>query len=329
MNSQPSNPPKDRAGLRILLSLFTLTGCILMVAGLGVHYWEDLSLPISFSRPTDEPTSTIQPTQPDHTPTPVITSSPTETFTPTPVPYTIELNPKDQAEMVLIAAGEFTMGSDANTDLYFWGAEGPAHAVLLDSFLIYRTEVTNAMYQVCVEAKACPRPAQVFSATRADYFQNPQYANHPVIYVSWVGALAYCQWADAKLPTEAQWEKAARGTDGRLFPWGDNTSASALANFASQDTVVTGNYPQGVSPYGVLDMAGNVLEWVNDRFQAGYYSLSPYENPIGPAGTDRRVIRGGAWHHTDLSALRVVARASLKESYTGNDIGFRCVVPSP
>lgn len=300
-----------------------------MVVGLGVYYWEDFSPQFSFSRPIAEITSTILPTKIRDTPTLAFTPSPTQTFTPTPVPYTIELNPKDQAEMVLILSGEFTMGSDANTDPYFWGAEGPAHVILLDSFYIYRTEVTNAMYQACVDAKACPKPAQVFSATRDDYFQNPQYAKYPVIYVSWVGALSYCQWADAKLPTEAQWEKAARGTDGRLFPWGDNTPVFSLANFNSQDTAVTGNYPQGVSPYGVLDLAGNVLEWVNDRFQSDYYSISPYENPIGPAGTDRRVIRGGAWHHSDISALRVVARASLRESYTGNDVGFRCVVPSP
>lgn len=318
---------KSYKGLGYLFSSFVATGCILMAGG-AVFLWRDFGSVYVINQPArEEPVNTIvaPPTEKIFIPSP----SPTDTLTPTVIPYTIQINTKDNAEMVLVPSGEFTMGSDQKSDPYFWGAEGPEHTVFLDSYYIYRTEVTNAMYQECVNAKACPKPAQVFSATHADYFVNPQYSKYPVIYVSWTGALSYCQWAIAKLPTEAQWEKAARGTDGRLFPWGNDTPTSSLLSFNSRDTAEIGSFPQGVSPYGALDMAGNVLEWVNDRFQSGYYSVSPLENPIGPAGTDRRVIRGGAWHHSDISALRTVARASLKESYTGNDIGFRCVIPSP
>lgn len=261
--------------------------------------------------------------------TPTIMSTPTSQPTETPIPYVTEINSPDQAEMVLISSGEFRMGSDANTDPYFWGAEGPRHIVYLDDYYIYRNEVTTAMYQTCVAAKACPKPSQVMSATREVYYGNPEFADFPVIYVSWVGAASYCKWAGGNLPTEAQWEKAARGTDVRLFPWGDEPPSSGTANFNARDTVQVGSFSQGISPYGAFDMSGNVLEWVFDRFQAGFYSTSPLENPVGPAGGNRRVIRGGAWHHTDASALRVVARASMNEAYTGNDIGFRCVATLP
>ena len=320
---------KSYKGLGYLFSSFILMGCILMTFG-AVFLWRDFGSAYFINQPIkEEPVNTTiappPPTQTLFVPSP----SPTDTLTPTVIPYTITINTKDNAEMVLVSSGEFTMGSDSKTDPYFWGAEGPSHTVSLDSYYIYRTEVTNAMYQACVDVKACPKPAQILSATRDDYFVNPQYSNYPVIYVSWVGAVSYCKWVEAKLPTEAQWEKAARGADSRVFPWGNDAPTASLLNFNSGDTTEIGSFPQGVSPYGALDMAGNVLEWVNDRFQSDYYSISPLENPIGPAGTDRRVIRGGAWHHADISALRTVARASLKESYTGNDIGFRCVVPSP
>lgn len=308
--------------------LFMGTGVVLMMVGAGILRREYSPVP-TFSQSKETTTSTLEKVLVQETPQPTFTPQPTPTTTKTAIPYTIELNPKDQAEMILIPAGEFIMGSDAGTDPYFWGAEGPEHTVKLDTYLIYRTEVTNAMYQACVDAKACPRPERTFSATRESYFGNPQFSNYPVIYVSWTGALSYCQWADAKLPTEAQWEKASRGNDQRLFPWGDDIPNALLAHFNAQDTTEVGMYPEGASPFGILDMAGNVLEWVNDRFQAGYYSISPPENPPGPAGTNRRVIRGGAWHHTDISALRTVARASLVENYTGNDIGFRCAVSAP
>ena len=231
----------------------------------------------------------------------------------------------DGAALIFIPAGEFTMGSNANVDPYFWGAEGPRHTVYLDEYWIYQTEVTNAMYQQCVAEQKCPRPAKHISRTRDSYYDNPQFANYPVIYVSYVHAQAYCRWAGGALPTEAQWEKAARGDDLRLFPWGDNPPTSGQLNYLNRDTAEVGSFPRDVSPYGVLDMAGNVWEWVFDYFQAAYYAVSPENNPRGPGTGDRRVIRGGAFF-SDVDAVRTVVRASLKPDETFDTLGFRCVV---
>jgi hypothetical protein len=179
--------------------------------------------PVNIEASTLDPTSTPLPSA---TPAPTDTITPSETPQPTPTaiaanqPVALEVNPKDGAEIVLVPAGEFLMGSDASVDPYFYGAEGPQHMVTLDEFWIYRVEVTNAMYQQCVEVQACPRPVSKSSNTRPVYYDNLTYADYPVVYVSWRHAAAYCAWAGGRLPTEAEWEKAGRGTDGRLFPWG-------------------------------------------------------------------------------------------------------------
>jgi formylglycine-generating enzyme required for sulfatase activity len=300
---------------------------------------------------TDTPTTTVTP-QPTvtWTPTPTITLSatpvPTYTHTPqptsTPTSYTI--NPNDGSELIFIPPGEFFMGSNPNSDPYFWGSEGPMHRVSLDGYWIYRTEVTNAMYQACVNEVACPRPAYTRSATRPEYFGNPIYADYPVIFVSWRDAAAYCRWAGGRLPSEAEWEKAARGEDGRLFPWGNQPPDGEKVNFCDwncsaahrdpshddgyRDTAPVGNYLAGASPYGVLDMAGNVWEWTFDWFQEAYYKVSPELNPLGPASGTRRVIRGGSWFNP-AEGLRTVARASYSPETTLESLGFRCVVDNP
>jgi len=242
-----------------------------------------------------------------------------------------QVNETDGAALIFVPAGEFLMGSDHRTDPYFWGAEEPEHNVYLDAFWIYRVEVTNAMYERCVEGQACPRPAQDHSNTHSEYYGNPTYADYPVIYVSWVHATSYCRWAGGRLPTEAEWEKAARGTDGRLFPWGDASPSSQQANFRDsgyRDTVSVGTYSGAVSPYGVLDMAGNVWEWTFDWFQSAYYDVTPYENPRGPASGSSRVMRGGSWHNT-ADGVRTVARASIKPDDTFDTLGFRCAQDGP
>jgi formylglycine-generating enzyme required for sulfatase activity len=254
------------------------------------------------------------------------------------------VNERDGTVLVLIPEGEFIMGSDAGEDPYFWGAEGPSHLVNVNSYYIYKTEVTNGMYQVCVEEKGCPKPGANNSRTIKDYYGNPTYNGYPVIMVTWMHADAYCKWAGGRLPTEAEWEKAARGEDGRLFPWGNDPVSASLVNYCDQncptagrdvsvndgypDTSPVGNFPDGVSPYGVLDMAGNVWEWVRDYFVPEYYNLSPMDNPLGPASGSRRAIRGGSWFNP-LDGVRTVVRASLKPDSTLDTVGFRCVIEIP
>jgi formylglycine-generating enzyme required for sulfatase activity len=240
-------------------------------------------------------------------------------------------------EMVLVPAGEFLMGS-VDSDEYAASDEKPQHKVYLDSFYMDLTEVTNAMYRECVEVGACSSPYNKGSATRILYFNNPEYDHYPVIYVDWAQARDYCQWRGARLPTEAEWEKAARGADGRIFPPGNIFDGSQM-NFCDRnctlewadkiiddgyaDTSPVGSYPGGASPYGLLDMAGNVWEWVNDRYLATYYFDAPFENPMGPPSGQARIIRGGSWLSV-LVDLRVTTRGQLAPSRRVNDIGFRC-----
>lgn len=264
---------------------------------------------------------------------------PTQTETPAQMaPTPGKINPKDEAGLVFVPAGPFTMGSDPKVDPYFWGAEGPPHTVTLKSYWIYQLEVTNGMYRKCTAARACPIPVKNASKTRSSYFDNPEFENYPVIFVTWVSAAAYCNWAGGRLPTEAEWEKAARGSqDTRLFPWGNDLAAAGQANYCGRgcnggidqddgyaDTAPVGMFPGGASPYGVLDTAGNVWEWVFDWFQPGY-SGADLVDPRGPASAKTRVIRGGSWINPHYG-LRVVQREGVRPDQSLDTLGFRCVV---
>ncbi len=232
----------------------------------------------------------------------------------------------DPSSTVLIPAGEFQMGCDpAHNGGYSCSFDAPLHPVYLDAYTIDKYEVTNAEYVKCELAGVCPPPAAISSSTRPAYYTDPAYKNYPLINVSWYAANTYCTWIGKYLPTEAQWEKAARGSPGtRAFPWGDQPPDCTRVNgiydpgliYCVGDTSQVGSYPLGASPYGVLDMAGNVWEWVNDWHQSDYYSLSPYANPPGPASGDSKVIRGGSYGNSGLGLL-------LASRYGGDPAGLQ------
>lgn len=245
---------------------------------------------------------------------------------------------KDGAIMVYVPQGEFTMGLGDRDHL-----SNPAHKVILDAYWIDRTEVTNAMYAKCVADGVCKEPIDKSSSTQSSYYSNSEFDDYPVIYVDWNMAEAYCEWRGDKLPTEAQWEKAARGTDGRIYPWGENIDCSYANyywispdyslwesnNYCVGDTTKIGSYESGKSPYGLYDMVGNVSEWVADWAGAVYEPNSTLVNPLGPATGVYRMTRGSSWSDQAFPVslfLSLTVVNDIRSAFdTRDDIGFRCV----
>ncbi len=209
----------------------------------------------------------------------------------------------------------FVKMSSANSDSVFFN-EMPQHIVYLDAFWIDQTEVTQRMYANCVAAGKCQKPTWRLGGD-----------NYPEVAMAWNDATAYCMWAGRRLPTEAEWEKAARGTDGRLYPWGNQAPDSTRLTFdygvGLGQTTEVGIFPTGASPYGALDMAGNVFEWVADWYDETYYVHSPARNPTGPASGYARVMRGGAWE-SGAESVRAAVRGADSPDYQGGANGFRC-----
>lgn len=292
-----------------------------------------------------DPTNTAAPA-PDSLPTRSLAQIPAkteQTILPTAAPteefVTLRISSVDGMPQVYIPAGTFKMGG---FDVRAAPDEFPAHEVTLDAYWMDQLEVTNAMYQLCVSAGACTVPQNFGTARKTDYFYNSEFKDYPVVYVTWGQAKAYCEWAERRLPTEAEWERAARGDDMRTFPWGEDEPDYRFANFNMlvTDTSRVGSYPLGASPFGVLDMAGNVAEWTNDFYSYSFYaSALEMSNPTGPASSSSwmRVVRGGSLGDAEIN-IRVSKRSSVRGSVlnaiTGSDsylgdfsprIGFRCV----
>jgi formylglycine-generating enzyme required for sulfatase activity/tetratricopeptide (TPR) repeat protein len=248
-------------------------------------------------------------------------SLPAATDTASPATET-QISPKDGMVMVYVPAGGFSMGSDSGSS-----NEKPVHTVYLDSFWIDQTEVTNKMYSLCVSAGICQPPKSANSYSRISYYENSDFENYPVIYVDWDMANTYCTWAGRRLPTEAEWEKAARGTTKSTYPWGDEADGEK-ANYMGikGDTTPVGVFDLGKSPYGVFDLAGNVMEWVADWYSSNYYANSPRENPLGPSSGTAHVLRGGSWK-SNLNSIRSSYRFGLNPDMTNFYlIGFRCAL---
>jgi formylglycine-generating enzyme required for sulfatase activity len=279
--------------------------------------------------PTPEPpTATIivipsQTPQPMVTDTATLTPSPTLTPTETPLP-TLWLDPFG-VTMVLVPQGPFVMGTNASN---LWNlVSRPEHSVSLDVFYIDKYEVSNAQYAACVLESGCQAPVLNSSKTRSSYYGNPEYGDYPVVYVSWYDAEAYCSWRGGRLPGEDEWEKAARGNDQRMYPWGTDQADCQHANFwptgaCEGDTTAIDQQSAGASPYRLINMSGNVAEWVSDWFQP-YPGGDP--NATKEFGITNRVIRGGAYFD-GRDNIRVTARKGLNPETALSYVGFRCVL---
>jgi formylglycine-generating enzyme required for sulfatase activity len=250
-----------------------------------------------------------------------------------------EVSKDDGMPMIYVPEGDFLMGNN-----YGDSDEKPEHKVFISAFWFDKTEVTNAMYIKYTETTGYRTEAEK-QGYSIIYFNNSWSMvngaswlhpvgsesnlsgkdDHPVVHVTWNDSLAYCMWVGRRLPTEAEWEKAARGTDGRLYPWGNDMPSGNFLNFNGLigDTKIVGSYSKGASPYGAVDLAGNVWEWVADWYDPDYYDLSTSQNPSGPTYGSFRVFRGGSFHYDGIHA-RSTYRGKIEPEHRDFNLGFRC-----
>jgi eukaryotic-like serine/threonine-protein kinase len=268
-------------------------------------------------------------------PTPSPTPEPTTPPTPTPEPFIT----KTGSRMILVPEGIFRMGTEEGE-----ADERPSHLVRISPFFIDETEVTNGAYAQCVDAGACNPPSQPRATTYERYYGNPAFANYPVIFVDWFQARNFCDWRGGRLPSEAEWEKAAGFDPDQAiilrYPWGEafdgvkvnfcdancsrpNNNPSFNDGYA--DTAPVGTYPDGRSPLGMYDMSGNVMEWVSDWYDRRFYVDSTDTNPLGPPEGEFRALRGGSWLSAEED-LFVYVRSSFDPTVTRANLGFRCAM---
>jgi formylglycine-generating enzyme required for sulfatase activity len=262
--------------------------------------------------------STVPPPSPSITVT-LTPAPPTMTPTITPIPAPVEVPDEHGVSMRLVSPSDFMMGSDAGME-----DEGQAQLLYLDTFYIDKYEVTNSQYRACVTAGACLAPKKLNSSTRAGYYNKPEFNSYPIVFVDWNMARNYCEWRGARLPTEAEWEKAARGPEGSLYPWGEEISCEE-ANFSGcqKDTAAVSSFANAVSAYGVYNMAGNVYEWVSSLYKPYPYDLFDGREDLEAPG--ERVLRGGSWLSTDReNEVRSAHREKADPATAKENIGFRC-----
>ena len=292
---------------------------------------------------TSLPKATVTSTMTGSPIPPTITATvvPTEEE-PTPWIGSTRVAEVDQMVQIYVPAGEFIMGSDSSeAKISIEGGraypEIPVNTVYLDSYWFDKYEISNGKYAQCVKVGICKPPFISSSETRSSYYDNPEYSNYPVIWVNWYMARTYCEWAGRRLPTEAEWEKAGRGTDGRKYPWGNmplsgeranfcdincpRTTANSLYNDGYADTSPVGNYPEGASPYGAMDMSGNVWEWTGTLIMPYPYNPDDGREDLDVNG--ERVWRGGPWSN-GFWWMRASVRYRSIPSYWQVNLGFRC-----
>jgi len=308
---------------KLVPAIIAGVGAFALLGVLGAYWLASASGMFAAATTPTQP-ATASPTLTSPTETVQTTSAPTETPVPPEASAPSEIKDKKNVPMILIPAGEFTMGSDTSGDI----GSRPAHKVNVDAFYIDKYEVTNEMYSACEYAKECRKPARLNSATHDAYYGHPEFANYPVIFVDWKRAKIYCEWRGARLPTEAEWEKAARGaTDQRVYPWGGGELDRSYANYSGGvgDTAPVDQYEKGQSPYGVYGMSGNVWEWTSSLFKDYPYDVADGREDWDSTGN--RMARGGSWNvFGGVSNVRIDARLQLNPAHTGAHVGIRCAL---
>lgn len=251
------------------------------------------------------------------------TATPTPSPTPEPLTGTSRISPMDGMTQFYIPSGEFIMGASSDQSTAE-AQEKPQHRVILSGFWMDETEVTRGMYKQCISSGNCPDISNELASTSG--FFDSKNDDHPMVMLTWEQSKNYCEKNGRRLPSEAEWEKAARGTNGRTYPWGETPIDGNLALYgkAVNGTRPVESFPAGMSPYGLLNMIGNAAEWVYDTYSVDYYATSPFENPLGPDTADQKVIRGSSWKD-DISLVRISRRSFASQNFKDDDLGFRCV----